>query len=156
MSLKNCEDCGQDYSKKAEKCIHCGAPNQDQESDSSWGSFIIFAVIGWLLYANFGGISHFFKELLNAANVGVISEYDLKDCNNDRIKTSMKQSFDESPYAQTYHLKAIMIETTQKKVDQGYLLSCNAKMTLNNNEVVNYTFNFSKQDDQYLIEGMPR
>ena len=45
----------------------------------------------------------------------------LKDCQNDRIKTSMKQSFDESSYAQTYHLKAVIIETKQKKARQGYL-----------------------------------
>ena len=48
----------------------------------------------------------------------ILSEYDLKDCQNDRIKTSMKQSFDESSYAQTYHLKAVIIETKQKKQDK--------------------------------------
>ena len=51
----------------------------------------------------------------------ILSEYDLKDCQNDRIKTSMKQSFDESSYAQTYQLKAVIIETKQKKASQGYL-----------------------------------
>ena len=29
MSLKKCDDCGQNYSENAEKCIHCGAPNND-------------------------------------------------------------------------------------------------------------------------------
>ncbi|ENU33775.1 hypothetical protein N5I80_07705 [Acinetobacter junii] len=85
----------------------------------------------------------------------ILSEYDLKDCQNDRIKTSMKQSFDESSYAQTYHLKAVIIETKQKKARQGYLLRCNANITLNNSETLSFTFNFSKKNDQYLIEGTP-
>lgn len=156
MSLKNCEDCGQSYSEKADQCIHCGAPNQEKESGEFLGTIIGFIIIGCIVYANIDSVRSFFKEILNLANVGVVSENDLEDCNNDRIKNSMKQSFNESPHAQTYHLKAIMIETVSKKSTQDYLLSCNAKMTLNNSEIIHYTFNFSKQDNQYLIEGIPR
>ena len=156
MSLKKCDDCGQNYSENAEKCIHCGAPNNDGELGNFLGSLIVFAVIGWFIYANSASLGTFIKELLNAFNVGAIAESNFQDCDNDRIKTSMKQAFDESPSAQSYHLKAVIIETKQKKTSNGYVLSCNAKITLNNNEVVAYTFNFSKQNNQYLIEGVPR
>lgn len=157
MSLKNCEDCGQAYSKKADKCIHCGSPNQNEEDD--WGDvierFIVIGVIGWFIYVNSGAIGKFLDQLLTAFNVGVVSEQNFKNCHNERIKISMKHTFDESQYAQSLHLKAIIVDAQQVKAGSGYILSCNARITLNNSQTLGYTFNFSKQGDQYLIEATP-
>ena len=71
----------------------------------------------------------------------------------DLLHKNLINTFDESSYAQTYHLKAVIIETKQKKARQGYLLRCKANITLNNSETLSFTFNFSKKNDQYLIEG---
>lgn len=55
MGMKKCEECGQEYSDKAEKCPHCGAPNSAPPQKKSKfkigclaavGIFITIALIG--------------------------------------------------------------------------------------------------------------
>lgn len=160
--LKNCPDCQQQYSVRAQQCLHCGAPNDDlvpsqriteQEEDSNnWGFIIGLLIFAFLMF--------FYGEetrnyVLNFFNAGVVAEVDLKDCDSDRVKNEIKDTFDKSPYALNTHLKAILVETQQLQTNNGAILTCLSTMTLNNNQTIKYSFDFKKHGDNYLIEGQP-
>lgn len=160
--LKNCPDCQKQYSIRASQCVHCGAPNDDlnhssaeQNTDDSginWTWVIILVVFSFLMF--FYG-----KEtrdyVLNLFNVGVVAEVDLQDCQNERVRNQVKATFDESPSAQSLNLKALIVETHDMSTAKGAILSCRANITLNNNEVVVYKFNFKKHGDAFYVEGLP-
>lgn len=55
MGMKKCEECGQEYSDRAEKCPHCGAPNNTGSNKkgkfkigclAAVGIFVAIALIG--------------------------------------------------------------------------------------------------------------
>lgn len=163
MALRPCEDCKKDYSDRAAQCIHCGAPNPlmvhpTQDDSNTLTEFVIGClIVGVLLFFYGKDLIAYAGHLLNSLNVGVLSESQLQDCENDRIKTSMKQTFDESAYAQTYHLKAITIQTSESSVKQkGSILACNATLTTNSAETFRFIYQFKKHEGGYLIEAQPR
>lgn len=160
--LKNCPDCQKQYSLRAAQCVHCGAPNDDLNTSSTatsedgginWAWIGILCVFAFLMF--FYG-----KEtrdyVLNLFDAGVVAEIDLKDCDNDRVKNQIKDTFDESPSALNLNLKAIMVESYNIETAHDAILSCAANISLNNNEMVTYHFNFKKQGNNFLVEGWPR
>ena len=163
MALRQCEDCNKDYSDRAGQCIHCGAPNplmtQPAQDDSN--TFVEFVagclIVGGILFFYGKDLIAYAGHLLNSLNVGVLTESQLRDCENDRIKTSMKKTFDESAYAQTYHLKAISIQSSESSAKQkGSILACNATLTTNSTETFHFIYQFKKHEDGYMIEAQPR
>lgn len=161
--LKNCPDCQQQYSIRAQQCPHCGAPNDDlvnqsvpvdtEEGDINWGWMIALIVFVFVMLF-YGKESR--DYVLNLFNVGIVGEVDLQDCTSTRVSNEIKDTFAQSPYALTNHLKVIMVESEEVTTRQGAVLSCLSELTLNNNQKVLYQFDFKKQGDQYLIEGSPR
>ena len=163
MALRQCEDCNKDYSDRAGQCIHCGAPNplmtQPAQDDSN--TFVEFVagclIVGGILFFYGKDLIAYAGHLLNSLNVGVLTESQLRDCENDRIKTSMKKTFDESAYAQTYHLKAISIQSSESSAKQkGSILACNATLTTNSTETFHFIYQFKKHEDGDMIEAQPR
>ena len=159
--LKSCPDCYKQYSVRAANCIHCGAPNDDvyvaaseqtEEEGINWAWLIGLAIFCFLMF--FYG-----KEtrdyVLNLFNAGVVAEVDLDDCSNDRVRNQIKATFNESPSALNLNLKAIMVESYNIKTANGAILSCAAKITLNNTQRVSYKFNFKRHGDEFLVEGWP-
>ena len=49
MGMKKCEECGQEYSDKAEKCPHCGAPNSTVPKKKSKFKIGCLSVVGILI-----------------------------------------------------------------------------------------------------------
>lgn len=49
MGMKKCEECGQEYSDKAEKCPHCGAPNSTVPKKKGKFKIGCLAVVGILI-----------------------------------------------------------------------------------------------------------
>ncbi|QOW47446.1 MULTISPECIES: hypothetical protein [Acinetobacter] len=161
MNLKKCTDCGQDYSLRAPACIHCGAPNDDMQSvatksESSsflgWIGAAICVAIGFYSVnpSGFIDIIRFFKP-----DVNVIAESDIRSCSSNGAQAQMRSAFDQSQYALANSLKVISIETQKVATEDGSALSCHSQLMLNNSEKVNFIFNFTQKDDQYLITGRP-
>ena len=161
MTLKKCVDCHQDYSLRAVACIHCGAPNDDLVSPTKaeggsffgWVGAAVCVAIGFFS-VNPSGLTdlvRFFKP-----DLILLAESDIHSCDSNGVQASMTSAFNESQYALSSNLKVVSIESKKIVTDQGNVLTCQSKIRLNNSETVRYIFNFSQENDQYLIEGRPR
>lgn len=160
--LKICPDCSKSYSVRATSCVHCGAPNDDliqqtttvelEQESTNWGFIIILCIVAFLMFF-YGKETRDF--VLNLFDAGVVAEVDLQNCENNRVRNEIKTTFENSPYAQTHHLKIVTMNVQNHQLSTGAALSCLSTMTLNNNQQVTYLMNFKRQGDNYLVEGQP-
>ncbi|ANF82634.1 hypothetical protein A3K93_10810 [Acinetobacter sp. NCu2D-2] len=162
MNLKNCQDCGKQYSLRAPTCIHCGAPNddlsqvnqaeKDSDDNSIWGwiGSIVFGVVVFLAMAP--DVRVHVLRMLNP-NSDVVTENEMRSCDSTGAYNQMKSAFDQSQYALSLNLKAITVQTKQLDTESGSTMTCQAEIMLNNSEKIRYVFNFIQQNDQYLIQG---
>lgn len=51
MALINCKECGQEMSKKAEKCPNCGAPGKKRTSGFTWFMTVIVVLVMFVMLA---------------------------------------------------------------------------------------------------------
>ena len=84
MALIKCKECGNEISKKAEKCPNCGAPAKKKTSVLTWVITVIF-VLGFVGYINGpddgGGIA--------PSSVASSKTYQLSDASYDEINSEV-------------------------------------------------------------------
>lgn len=164
MNLKNCRDCGKQYSVRAPSCIHCGAPNDDfqhevveeQQTQSSFGSWILSAVI--FVVVLLAMVPDFRAKAMRMIDpdAKIITENDMRDCNAEGTLNMMRMAFDGSQYAMSLNLKAISIQAYSTRTKSGSVLTCDATLSLNNGQDEHFIFNFTKKNDDYLVLGEPK
>lgn len=156
MALIKCEECGNSYSSQAKNCVHCGAPTPESLL-TYWLNGL--QVICWLLAGFFilKAVLPFIVPMLQSDG---IAESDLT-CSSSNLNDQMKSVFDQSPYALSNNLKAVLIESQDiSKTNESSLVTCNTTLTLNNNQTISYVFDVTKntsggENAGYLISALP-
>lgn len=151
MGLKSCLDCGKTSHTDNHHCIYCGSVKFKTTDllDSAWLIFAIFSILVMLTF--FYG-----TQVLNQLNVGVISARDFRDCTNDRIVTSMKNTFNHSDYALKKELTvATLAAKSYPFQHQDALIACRADLTLSNGTNSAYIYQIKYLDGQYIFEHYP-
>lgn len=152
--LKNCDDCGKDYSDQALACVHCGAPNpkieEDKEAQSST-TWIIISIFSIILVIS-GGFSKIRNFALDLFDQGIVAESDTYPCeNNNRINISVKQMFNESQYALSQSLKAVSVSAETRPKNTSSLSICAAELLLNNGQKINMLIEFKNENGNIMI-----
>ena len=152
--LKNCDDCGKDYSDHALACVHCGAPNpkieEDKEAQSSTTWIIICIIL--IILAVSGGLSKIRNFALDLFDKGIVAEVDTYPCeNNNRINISVKQMFNESQYALSQNLKAVSVNVETRPKNDNSLSTCAAEFLLNNGQKINMLIDFKNENGNIMI-----
>ena len=152
MGLKSCIDCGKTSHTDVNQCVYCGSSKFQTKDllDSAWLIFVIFSILVALTF--FYG-----NRMLNQLNVGVISAKDFKNCTNDRIKTSMRKSFEEGSAALEKQLIVKNIEAKQIKASKkDILIACEVELQLNNNKVESYIYEIKYIHGEYSFDYHPK
>lgn len=151
MGLKSCLDCGKTSHTDNHQCIYCGSVKFQTADllDSAWLIFAIFSVLVMITF--FYG-----TQVLNQLNVGVISARDFRDCNNDRIVTSMKNTFNESEYAIKNQFTVKTLEAKHYPFQhKNALIACHVDLTLSDGRAHEYIYQIKYLHGQYRFEHYP-
>lgn len=148
MALKNCIDCGKASHTDNTQCIYCGSSRFQTKDllDSAW---LIFAIFSILVVITF----YYGNRVLNQLNVGVISARDFRNCTNDRIITSMKNTFNDSVYAQenNFTVKSLSVNNYPFQHPDA-IIACKVNLTLSNNKKLTYIYQIKYIYGEYIFD----
>ncbi|MDE2420901.1 MAG: hypothetical protein KGO49_06950 [Gammaproteobacteria bacterium] len=156
MALIKCDECGKEYSSQSEKCVNCGAPTP--EDDLSYWLKIFQVLLG--IIATIYILKACAPIIKPYIHFDGISESDL-NCSSANLNDQMKSTFNGSQYALSNNLKAILAESQDApKSSDTSLVTCQTKLTLNNQQTMTYLFDVTKnpsggEDATYLISATP-
>lgn len=99
-----------------------------------------------------------FSSPADVASGKVLQSSDF-ECSNTRLNNFFKSTFDESQYALSNNLKAVVISSTNHPpTTEDSKVTCESTISLNNGETVTYLFNVRNQkngENDFIVEGEP-
>jgi predicted nucleic acid-binding Zn ribbon protein len=146
MALVPCTECGHEISTEARTCPNCGAKNRNRVQGS--GKYWLLAGILMILFvvlSIIGKVENVQDEVIH--------------CDSPEMVESYRSAFDESQGAQTLHLRVVDVTniTTVKSGDSITDFVCDATLSLNNANKINYRFKWIESESgNILINGSRR